>query len=124
MDLPFEPEYFSLVVDKGTLDCVGMSRREEPENAFVEPGPELGVLWAESVFRSLAAGGFLVVLSCCFLVDEVVELVGKVDVLGCDEYILALRTSEELQADNGSTISILVFQKQNIESITCGENID
>lgn len=88
--MPFEPDFFSLLVDKGTLDCVGMSRAKEPEFPW-DASDDPVVTWAESMFRGLVVGGFLVVVSCCFVESEVVEVTEHVDVLGSDEYALVLR---------------------------------
>ena len=109
-DVPWEPEHFSLVVDKGTLDCVGMSRPAEPDSPWEDPAPPTQE-WAESVFRMLKPDGFLVVVSCCFDSEEVEELLGSVDVLGSDEFELKCRVAEELIADNGSKVAICIFRK-------------
>ena len=130
LDPPFEPEQFGLLVDKGALDCIGM--RVPPESfdgpgfgelrkgmkplsmeSLMEENEETPLeLWSGSMHRLIAPGGFLLVVTCCFRVDEVAAVLERCDSMFAEDSIFALVAEHEETEEGTGGVRFCLFSKQ------------
>jgi len=140
LDPPYEPGTFGLVVDKGVLDCVGMQvpagesfahrafgeLYEQSEKAWPPPiddDDDENVTpvqaWCDSMYRLLAPGGLLLLLSCCFPAEEVQDALQRSESMFADGFEFRLLRQEVIQQLDTPPLNIMLLQKvesQKVES--------
>jgi len=114
LDAPFAPEGFGVVVDKGTLDCVGM---RVPPKLPLFPGWEEEEetpmeAWSGAMHLLVAPQGHLLVVTCCFDAAEVTDALAQCDSMFAEEWSFVLTAREEIQEEGTVPVRMLLFSKQ------------